>query len=109
MKNIFTYLGIVLVVAASVIGSFTGVEVSRWVEFSGYAVGLALCTVSIVDRAKSKDWKLYIALSGVAIGTILLVFAGISESTITSIMAAVFGLVALIAGLLPVLLSDKNK
>lgn len=37
MKNIFTYLGIVLVVAASVIGSFTGVEVSRWVEFSGYA------------------------------------------------------------------------
>lgn len=109
MKNIFIWVGVALIVAATIVAQFTGVAVASWVELAGFAIGLACCIVGIVSKAEKKDWKLYVSIIGIVAGSTLLVFAGIAKDTITTIITAVFGLVALIASLLPVLLVKKVK
>jgi len=106
MKNIFIYIGLALIIAGAVIGQFTGIEAASWIELVGFAAGLATCSIGIVKKAEKKDWKLYVAIA--AIGTILMVWAGISQSVISSVISTVIGLVVLVTGLLPVLLSKKN-
>ena len=111
MKNIFIYIGLALIIAGAVIGQFTGIDAASWLELVGFAAGLATCAIGIVNKAEKtekKDWKLYIAMAAIAIGTILLIWAGISQSVISSVISTVIGLVVLVTGLLPVLLSKKN-
>lgn len=108
-KNIFIYVGLGLIIAATILGAFTDVGVASWLELAGFAAGLATCAVSIVKKQEKKDWKMWVALVGVIVGTILLVWAGIAEDTIKSVISAVFGLVVLVTGLLPVLLPKKEK
>ncbi|MCR4631408.1 MAG: hypothetical protein K5786_07225 [Treponema sp.] len=108
MKNIFIYIGLALIIAGAVIGQFTGIEAASWIELVGFAAGLATCSIGIVKKAEKKDWKLYVAIAAIAVGTILMVWAGISQSVISSVISTVIGLVVLVTGLLPVLLSKKN-
>jgi uncharacterized membrane protein HdeD (DUF308 family) len=109
MRNILTFIGLLLIIAGAVVGTFAGIPAAQWIELSGFAVGLALCIVSIVKATAKKDWKLYSSLAAVSVGTILLVWAGLSESVIQSVIGAVIGLVALLAGLLPSLLAKPDK
>ena len=108
MKNIFIYVGLALLVGGAVIGALTGIQAAQWIELAACAVGLATCTVSIVSKAEKKDWKLWVALAALAVGTILLIWAGISDSVIQSVITAVIGLVVLVTGLLPVLIRKKE-
>lgn len=109
MKNIFIYVGLALIIAGAAIGNFTGIPAANWIELAGFAAGLATCAVSIVAKSEKKDWKLWLSLVSVSVGTILLVWAGISESVIASVISAVIGLVILVTGLLPVLLTKKKS
>lgn len=109
MKNIFIWVGIALVVLASVIGQFTGVSVASWIELAGFTVGLASCVVGILKGTEKKDWKLYVSIVGMIVGVALCVFAGIAESSITTLITAVAGLVVLIVSLLPKLLAKKSE
>jgi len=109
MKNIFIYVGLALIIAGAVIGNFTGVAAASWIELAGFAFGLASCIAGIVNKAEKKDWKLYVSLFAISIGTILLVWAGIAQETITSLITAVIGLVVLVTGLLPVLFAKKKS
>lgn len=103
MKNIFIYIGLALVVAGAAIGAITGIPAAQWIELAACAVGLATCIISIVKKDEKRDWKLWVALAAVSVGTILLVWAGISDSIIQSVITAVIALVVLVTGLLPVL------
>lgn len=109
MKNIFIYVGLALIIAGAVIGNFTGIAAANWIELAGFAFGLASCITGIVSKAEKKDWKLYMSLFAISVGTILLVWAGITQETITSLITAVIGLVILVTGLLPVLLIKKKS
>lgn len=108
MKNIFTWIGVALVVVSTIIGQFTGVEVATWVKLAGYSAGLASCIVGIFKSTEKKDWKLYVSVIGICVGTMLCVFAGLIESQITAIITGVAGLVVLIISVLPVLFTKKK-
>ena len=103
MKNIFIYIGLALVVAGAAVGALTGIPAAQWIELAACAVGLATCIISIVKKDEKRDWKLWVALAAVSVGTILLVWAGISDGIIQSVITAVIALVVLVTGLLPVL------
>lgn len=107
MKNIFIYIGLALVVAGAAIGALTGIPAVQWIELAACAVGLATCIISIVKKYEKRDWKLWVALAAVSVGTILLVWAGISDSIIQSVITAVIALVVLVTGLLPVLFKKE--
>ena len=107
MKNIFIYIGLALVVAGAAIGALTGIPAAQWIELAACAVGLATCIISIVKKDEKRDWKLWFALAAVSVGTILLVWAGISDSIIQSVITAVIALVVLVTGLLPVLFKKE--
>lgn len=107
MKNIFIYIGLALVVAGAAVGALTGIPAAQWIELAACAVGLATCIISIVKKDEKRDWKLWVALAAVSVGTILLVWAGISDSIIQSVITAVIALVVLVTGLLPVLFKKE--
>ena len=107
MKNIFIYIGLALVVAGAAVGALTGIPAAQWIELAACAVGLATCVISIVKKDEKRDWKLWVALAAVSVGTILLVWAGISDSIIQSVITAVIALVVLVTGLLPVLFKKE--
>ena len=108
MKQIFTWIGLALVVIGAAIGAFTGIEAAKWIELAACAVGLATCIISVVKTSDKKDWKLYVALIGIVAGTILLIFGGMAESTVTTIITSVIGLVLLIASLIPAIVKAKE-
>lgn len=109
MKNIFVYVGLALIVVGAVVGNFTGIGVAMWIELAGFAFGLASCVIGIVKKSEKHDWKLYLSIVAISAGTILLAFAGITESVIVSVITAVIGLVVLIIGILPAMVSFKKK
>lgn len=109
MKNVFIWVGVAFIIAAVVIAQLTGVSQAVWLELAGFSIGLASCILGIVSKAEKKDWKLYTAIIGIVIGCALLVFAGITKDTITTLITAIFGLVVLVVSLLPVLLSKKKE
>lgn len=108
MKNLFVYIGVALIIAATIIGQFTGLSVAKYIELSGFAVGLASCVLGIVSKTSKKDWKLYVSIIGVIAGSVILVFANITESQITALITAVAGLVVLIASLIPALVKKQE-
>lgn len=108
MKQIFIWIGLALVVIGAAIGAFLGIPAATWIELAGCAVGLAICVISIVKSTEKKDWKLYVALSAIVVGTILLIFGGMAESTITTIITSVIGLVLLIIGIIPAIIKKKE-
>ncbi len=108
MKNIFLYIGIILVIACTVIARFIGIEAGLILELVGYSVALALCILSIVKKSEKKDWKLFVAILGIIIGVALLVFAGITEDKITAFVTAVIGILAMLAGFLPTVAVKKS-
>jgi hypothetical protein len=107
MKNVFIWIGVAIIIAATIIGQFTGIAVAQWIELAGFAIGLATCIVGIVSKSEKKDWKLYASIAGIVIGSGLLVFAGLAEGTITTLISLVAGVVALIISILPAVLKEK--
>lgn len=108
MKNILVYLGVAVLIAATIVAQFTTVPNADFIQLAGFAVGLALAVIGTVKKAEKKDWKLYGSISGVIIGSMLLVFAGVTEEKITSIMTLVFGLVVLVISILPTVIKKKE-
>lgn len=108
MKNILIWIGVAFIIAATIVGQFTGIEVATWVELAGFAIGTAACIVGIFRKAEKKDWKLYVSIIGIILGAGLLTFAGVSKDVVISLITMVVGIVALIAGLLPTILKKKK-
>ena len=111
MKNVFLWLGVALIVAATIIAQFTGVGTAVWIKLAGFTIGLASCIIDIVSKTEKKGWKLYLSIIGIVVGVALLAFAGVSEDKIKALITAIVGVVVIIAGLLPVQLkkTEGNK
>lgn len=108
MKNILIYIGLAVIIAATAVGQFTNIPNADFIQLAGFAIGLALGVIGTVKKAEKKDWKLYGSISGVIIGSMLLVFAGVTEEKITSIMTLVFGLVVIVISILPAVIKKKE-
>ena len=109
MKNVFIWVGVALILGGCILGYFTGIEQAAWIELAGFASGLAICVASIIKKSEKKDWKLYVSIVGVVVGTILMIWGGIAKDLITSIIAAVFGLVILVTSILVPTIANKSK
>ncbi len=109
MKNILIYIGLAVIIAATAVGQFTNVPHADFIQLAGLAIGLALGVIGTVKKAEKKDWKLYFSITGVIVGAFVLTLAGIAESTITSIMSLVAGLVVIIISLIPVWAKKKEQ
>lgn len=109
MKNILIWFGVTFIVAATIIAQFTGIDVAKWIELAGFAIGLASCILGIVQKAEKKDWKLFASIGGVVVGSALLVFSGLTEGTITTLISLVAGVAAMIIGILPLVFEKKGE
>ena len=107
MKNVFKILGLVLIIAGSALCYFSTVPVADGTGIAIAALGLALTIVGTLKKTEKKTWKEYVAIACFAIGGLLCGFAGFSEAIVTQVITAVFGVVALIAGLIVSLIKPK--
>lgn len=108
MKNFFKILGLVLIIAGSTLCYFSTVPVADGIGIAVAALGLALTIVGVMKKTEKKTWKEYLAVICFAVGGLLCGFAGFSEAIVTQVISAVFGVVALIAGLI-ISLKPKEK
>lgn len=108
MKNFFKILGLVLIIAGSALCYFSTVSVADGIGIAVAALGLALTIVGVMKKTEKKTWKEYLAVICFAVGGLLCGFAGFSEAIVTQVISAVFGVVALIAGLI-ISLKPKEK
>lgn len=109
MKNIMVWIGVALIAFATLFGQLTGIGVAVWLELAGYSIGLACCILGIISKAEKRDWKLYVAIIGIVVGSALLVFAGVTEDKIKTLISTIFGLVVLVVSMIPILLGKKEK
>ena len=108
MKNIFKILGLVLIIAGSALAYFTTIPVAEYTGIAVAALGLALAIVGVLKKTEKVTWKEYVAIILFAVGGLLCGFAGFTEALVTQVITAVFGVVALIAGLIVSLVKAKK-
>ena len=108
MKNIFKILGLVLIIAGSALAYFTTIPVAEYTGIAVAALGLALAIVGVLKKTEKVTWKEYVAIVLFAVGGLLCGFAGFTEALVTQVITAVFGVVALIAGLIVSLVKAKK-
>ena len=108
MKNVFKILGLVLIIAGSALAYFTAVPIAEYAGIAVAALGLALAIVGVLNKTEKKTWKEYVAVICFAAGGLLCGFAGFTDAVLTQVITAVFGVVALIAGLIVSLIKTKN-
>jgi uncharacterized protein YjeT (DUF2065 family) len=108
-KNWLTIIGILFIVIGTVISYFAKWELA---DVSGFAVtmfGAGLASANLWNKRKedAKTYLCIISLALVGVGAFIAGFTGlIAESTMTTIMASIFGFVMIIAGLI---VSAVNK
>lgn len=101
-KNFLVIIGILLIVAGCVFSYFANFPMA---DATGFAVtmfgaGLAAATMWGKRDKTKKTWLSVLALALVGVGAFILGFAGFAENTMTTIISSVFGLIAIIAGLI---------
>ncbi len=109
MNKAFKIILIVLLVAGVILAAFTDVPE---LEYSGIAlsfVAAALACVQTWRKSEKKDWKVIVSIICIAVAAFGLGFAGVAGETIVKIMAAVFGVVVLIVGVIMSFTTEKKK
>lgn len=104
-KNIFLIIGIILVVAGCILGTFAKFPASDIVGFAVTMFGAGVAAWQMWSKRDKRDkskqtWLSVLSIVLVAAGAFLLGFGGFSQDTMTMIITAVCGLVAVIAGLI---------
>ena len=99
MKRFITILAVICIIAGCIIGKFTTVPQAEYAAIALEAFGFATLIIKTLKKAEKKTWKEYTSVILFAISGILCAVAGLAEATMTSLIAAVFALVAMIIGL----------
>lgn len=109
MKNkIMVIIGLVLVVGGAVFSAFSDVPVAEFIGLAVAAAGTGLACVGVYQKSEKKDWKVIVAMVLIVAGAFLLGLAGISTSLVTELLTAVFGIIALIVGIITAINIKKN-
>lgn len=102
MNKVLTIVGVALAVAGAGIAAFTGLPMSDILGIAVAMVGAAVSCTGVVkkSREEGKGKALtYTSVALIAIGSFLMGFMGVAESTVTQVITVAAGLVALVAGL----------
>ncbi len=111
-KNWLTIIGILFIVVGTVISYFAKWELA---DVSGFAItmfGAGFATANLWNKRDktAKTWLSVLSLVLVGLGAFVVGFGGvIAESLVTTIISSVFGLVAIIAGLIVSAVANKSK
>ena len=99
MKRFITILAVICIIAGCIIGKLSTVPQTQLGAIALEAFGFAALIIKTLKQAEKKTWKEYTSVILFAVAGILCAVAGLAEATMTSIIAAVFALVAMIIGL----------
>lgn len=107
-KKIFLIIGIVLMVAACVMGYFAETLTSIPALVTG-SVALALICLNTWNNSAKKNGVTALSIALTVAGVFFLIFASVSEQAITSLVTAIIGLIGIIAGILvPIIQNYKD-
>lgn len=109
MNKFFKILGLILIIAGSVLASFTSVAITQYSGIAVSALGLAVTIISVWKGAEKKTWKEIVAIVCFAVGGLLCGFAGLTDTVMTQIITAVGGLVVLIIGIISSFVVTKKE
>ena len=109
MNKILKWVFVALIVAGSIVAYFSDIAI---VDIIALAVAFgsagALCSTTI-NKSEKKDWKTYVSIILVAIGSFGLCFGGVATDMVSKIISAVAGLIALVLGIVLAIKSDTKK
>lgn len=101
-KTIFLIVGLIMLIAGVVmaqVGSFQLADISGF-AVTMFGAGLAAATLWSKKETGSKTWLCLLGVVAIGIGAFMLGFAGFAEATMTVVITSVFGVVAVILGVI---------
>lgn len=109
-KNFFLIMAIILIIAGVVVSYLGKFELA---DISGFAVtmfgaGLAAATLWGKHDKSNKLWVSVLGIVLIGAGAFALGFLGFAENTMTLIISSIFGIVAIIAGLIVTAIQARN-
>lgn len=110
-KKILLIVGLIFILIGAAISYFAGFELA---DVTGLAVTMFGAGVAVASFWEKRDttkktWLSVLGLVFISIGAFLLGFGGFVEATMTSIITGVFGLAAIIAGIIVTVISSKSS
>lgn len=99
-KNWFVIIGVILVVAGAAVSHFAKFPQAEVIGLASTMFGAGAVAAGFWDKREKTDALSVSTIICVAAGAFLLGFGGFVESTMTTIITGVIGLVAIIAGLI---------
>lgn len=101
-KNLFLVLGICLMIIGVVISYFADFQLADATGFATVMFGAGLAAATLWEK-RNPESPILLPLIGIILigaGAFILGFCGFAETTMTTIITSVFGLVAIIAGII---------
>lgn len=106
-KNIFLIIGVLVVIASTVLGALTDIG-NDIPALIGTAFGLGMETIAIWNKSEKKNWLVIAAIVCAIVGGVCCCFAGLSEQTLTSLVIAIAGVVALLISIFTGIIAAKK-
>ena len=106
-KNIFMLIGILVVIASCILGYFTDIA-NDLPTLIGTAFGLGMEIIAIWKKSDKKNWLVITAIICAVVGGICCAFAGLAEGTLTTLVTAIIGVVALLVSILAGVFAAKK-
>ncbi|MBO7735856.1 MAG: hypothetical protein J6S67_25025 [Methanobrevibacter sp.] len=102
MKKAWTIIAVICIIAGCVLGQFSTIAIADYGAIALEAFGLTALIIGTIKKAGKKTWKEFTGVALFVVAGVCCAVAGIAEGTMTQIITAVAGLVALIIGLITV-------
>jgi hypothetical protein len=109
-KNILLILGLIFVIAGVAVAYFAKFELADVTGFAITMFGAGLASAQLWQKRDTtkKTWLALFAVVFVGLGAFLLGFGQFSKETMVTVISTVFGLVAIIGGLIVSAIQSKN-
>ena len=102
MKNVWTIIAVICIIAGCVLGQFSTIAIADYSAIALEAFGLTALIIGTIKKAEKSGWKEFAVIVLFMIAGVCCAIAGMAEGTMTQIITAVAGLIALIIGLISV-------
>lgn len=100
MNKILKWVCIVLVVAGAVVSYFSNIAIVDMVALAVSFGSAGILCATTINKSERKDWKTYVSVICIALGSFGLCFAGVSTEIVSSLISGIAGLVAMIIGII---------
>lgn len=110
MKNkILIIIGVILIVVGAALSYFAGFAMADVTGFAVSMFGAGVACAGFWEKRKKTDVLSILTVVCIGVGAFMLGFGGFVESTMTTIITGVLGLIAIIAGIVTGFISIKDK